>query len=263
MKKSNKVSLFYILSSVALLLVLIFGGVYGIYVSVGLNFMKQSVANVAGAPGSASNVSIGGTVNFEYSMVGVIFLSIALVVLSIFDLVSLIRQIVLFKQFKVVRESVIEKGIEKKVKSKKSVVFFAILLDVISIVVGVVGLFINSRSFVGNNYAWLFYVIDILIVVLALASLILLIIKLRSFKKSISEIQQERAKREKDKQASDERISKTIKVSDYDIDDFEYKLLKLKSMKNSKVITPEEYKVLRAKLLKENNFLSKSLKKEK
>lgn len=262
MKKSNKITFFYILSSMSLLLVLIFGGVYGIYVSVGLSFMKQSVSNVSGVPGGASNVSIGGTVNFEYSMIGVIFLSIALVVLAIFDLVSLIRQIVLFKQFKAVRESALEKGLEKKVKSKKSVIFFAILVDVVSLVLGVIGIFINSRSFVGNNYAWLFYLIDAIIVVLSVASIVLLVIKLRSFKKSISEIQKDRAKREKDKKEPEEKVAKTFKVSEYDIDDFEYKLLKLKNMKNSKVISPEEYKSLRAKLLKENNFLQKTTKKE-
>ena len=261
MEKSNKVSLFYVLSSLSLFFILIFGGMYGIYISVGMSFMKQSVANVEGIPGAASNVSIGGTVNFEYSMVGVIFLSIALVVLSIFDLVSLIRQIVLFKQFKAVRESAIEKGIEKKVKSKKSVIAFAIIVDIVSVILGVVGILINSRSFAGNNYAWLFYMIDILIIILALASIVFLIVKLRYFKKSISEIQNERTKREKTQKDSQEKISKTIKVSDYDIDDFEYKLLKLKSMKNSKVITPEEYKNLRSKLLKENNFISKSTKK--
>ena len=263
MKKSNKLSLFYILSSVSLLLVLIFGGVYGIYVSVGLSFVRQSASNMTGVPsGSASNVSIGGSVNFEYSMVGVIILSIALVVLAIFDLVSLIRQIILFKQFKAVRESAFEKGIEKKVKSKGAVVFLAIAIDVISIVLGVIGLFINGRSFVGNNLAWLFYLIDIFIIIFALISMILLIVKLRSFKKSVNEIKKEREEKQKEKKDSDSKSQKSFKVTNYDIDEFEYKLLKLKHMKNTKVISQEEYKSLRDKLLKENNLKQEISKKE-
>ena len=253
MKKSNKLSLFYILSSISLLLVLIFGGVYGIYVSVGMSFVRQSASNLTGVPsGSASNVSIGGSVNFEYSMVGIIILSMALVVLAIFDLVSLIRQIILFKQFKAVRESSIEKGIEKKVKSKGAVVFLAIAIDVISIILGVIGLFINGRSFVGNNLAWLFYLIDIFIIIFALVSMVLLIVKLRSFKKSVDEIKKGRI--EKEKISDNSKNQKSFKVTNYDIDEFEYKLLKLKHMKNTKVISQEEYKSLRDRLLKDNNF---------
>ena len=96
MKKSNKISFFYIATSLTLLLVLIFGGVYGIYVSVGLSFIRQSADNISGIENAASNVSFGGTVNFNYSMVGIIILSVALIILAIFDLISLIRQIVLF-----------------------------------------------------------------------------------------------------------------------------------------------------------------------
>ena len=262
MEKSNKITLFYVLSSLSLFFILIFGGMYGIYISVGMSFVRQTAMNVAGAPSGASNVSFGGSVNFEYSMVGVIFLSIALIVLSIFDLVSLIRQIVLFKQFKAVRESAIEKGVEKKVKSKKSVVALAIIIDIVSVVLGVIGIFVNAKSFVESSYAWLFYMIDILIIVLAIASIVLLVVKLRSFKKSLSEIQNGRTKKRRTQNDVQEKESKTIKVSDYDIDDFEYKLLKLKSMKNSKTITPEEYKTMRTKLLKENNILPKVSKKE-
>lgn len=260
MKKSKKLSVFYILSSLSLLLVLVFGGVYGIYVSVGLNFVRQSASNLNGVPvGGASNVSFGGSVNFEYSMTGVIILSMALVVLAVFDFVSLIRQIVLFKQFKIVRESAFEKGIEKKVKSKGSIIFFAVLVDILSIVLGVIGIFINSKSFAGNNYAWLFYLIDISIIILALASIVLLIIKLKSFKKSLAEIEVQRKNKEKE---NNQKQMKSIKVSNYDIDDFEYKLLKLKHMKNSRVISQEEYKTLRDKLLKENSLMNQKSKTE-
>ena len=88
MKKSNKISVFYFLSSVLLLLFLVFGGVYGIYVSVGLNFIKGNALNVADRVGTASNVSFGGSVNFESSMIGVIILSITLVVLAVFDIIT-------------------------------------------------------------------------------------------------------------------------------------------------------------------------------
>lgn len=254
MKKSNKVSIFYALSSLSLLLVLIVGGIYGIYVSVGLNFARQNMANVAGNPaGGATNVSFGGTVNFETSMVGVIILSMALIVLAIFDLVSLIRQIVLFKQFKMIRESSIEKTVEKKVKSKGVVIFFAILIDLISIALGVVGLFINGKSFIGNNLAWLFYLIDAFIILFALASMILLIIKLKKHKNIMAE---KKAVSLESKQKQDRQDdSKKYKVTNYDVDEFEYKLLKLKHLKTSKIISSEEYKSLRDKLLKENNLM--------
>ena len=99
MKKSNKISIIYILSSMLLLGTMIFGGIYGVYISVGLNFVRSSVSNVTsgGAAGGASNVAFGGTVNFESSMTGIIILSIILIILSIFDIISLIRKIVLFK----------------------------------------------------------------------------------------------------------------------------------------------------------------------
>lgn len=251
MKKSNKVSIFYVLSSLSLLLVLIAGGVYGIYVSVGLSFVNNSMQNVVGVPaGAASNVSIGGTINFEYSMVGIIILSIALIVLAIFDVVSLIRQVVLFKQFKVIKNSSFEKQVEQKVKSKGAVVFFAVLIDLLSIAVGVVGIFINSRSFVGTNLAWLFYLIDAFIILLALMSMIFLIMKLRAAKKNIEESHIQLKQR-----ASDEHDDSTLsKSKDYDIDEIEYKLLKLKHLKNSKIISNEEYKGLRDELLGQMNI---------
>lgn len=246
MKKSNKVSLFYILSAISLLLVLMFGGIYGIYVSVGLNFVKNSVAVLPeGSAGVASNVSFGGTVNFEYSMIGVIILSIALVVISIFEFVSLIRQIILFKQFKVIRNSMIETAVEEKVKSKKSVIFFAILLDIISFVVGIIGIFINSRSFVGNRFAWIFYLIDAMIILLSLTSMVLFIVKLRNNKKMMEdkcEIKKSDLEKESDNHQS-------LKSSKYNIDDLEYKLLKLKHLKTSKIISDDEYKSFRERLI--------------
>lgn len=262
MKKSNKISLFYILSSISLLLVLVFGGIYGIYVSVGLNFASQNMANVAGVPnGGATNVSIGGTVNFEYSMVGVIILSLALIVVAIFDIVSLIRQIILFKQFKVIQESSFEKAIEKKVKSKGKIVFFAIIIDLISLALGIVGVFINSRSFASNNYAWLFYLIDAFIIIFALASMILLIIKLRNHKKFMENKRQ--VSLENRQKKSNEEKQKNYKLEGYDLDEVEYKLLKLKHMKNTKVISQDEYKSLREKLLKENNLKTDNSNNEK
>ena len=244
MKKSNKVSIFYVFSSLALLLVLIGGGVYGIYISVGLSFVNNSMQNVVGLPaGAASNVSIGGTINFEYSMVGIIILSIVLIVLAIFDVVSLIRQIVLFKQFKAINNSAFEKQIEHKVKSKGAVVFFAILIDLLSVAVGVVGIFINSRSFVGTNLAWLFYLIDALIILFAIVSMILLIMKLRSAKKNSNDFEN------KKNNYVEYKNSDIQNKKDYDIDKIEYKLLKLKHLKNSKIISSEEYKSIRDELL--------------
>ena len=85
MKKSNKISVIYVCCSLLLLGALLFGGVYGIYVSVGLSFMRSSVSNVTEGVQNmgVNNVSYGGSVNFSSSMVGVIILSIVLIVLAI------------------------------------------------------------------------------------------------------------------------------------------------------------------------------------
>lgn len=256
MKKSNKISVFYIITSLTLLLILIFGGVYGIYVSVGLSFIRQSAENVAGGiEGSASNVSFGGTVNFDYSMTGIIILSIALVILAIFDLISLIRQIVLFKQFKMVKNSAFEKGVEKKVKSKGIVIFFAVLVDLLSVTLGIVGIFLNGRSFAGHNMAWLFYVVDILIVILSIMSIVFLIMKLKAVKGD-AQVSKKRIliKNENDTE-SKESNSKPEKNKSYDIDEFEYKLLKLKNLKNSKVLTKDEYERIRSNIMKDSKLL--------
>ena len=113
MKKSNRLSVFYILSSLTLFLVLIAGGVYGVYVSVGMNYMGTAMSGIAETTGTVSNVAFGG-VNGQAkpTMSGIVFLSIILIVISILDLISLIKQIIFFKQFKVVRESSIEEKIE-------------------------------------------------------------------------------------------------------------------------------------------------------
>lgn len=254
MKKSNKISFLYIATSLTLLLVLIFGGVYGIYVSVGLSFIRQSANNFAGVENAASNVSFGGTVNFNYSMVGIIILSVALIVLAIFDLVSLIRQIVLFKQFKVVKNSSIEKGIEKKIKSKGIVIFFAVLVDLLSITLGIVGIFLNGRSFTGNNYAWIFYVIDILIIILSVMSIVFLIMKLRALKINNSNGTKRTLIKNVQSVEDKDSVSKATK-NKYDIDEFEYKLLKLKNLKNSKVLTKDEYERIRSNIMKDSKLL--------
>ncbi len=251
MKKSNKVSVFYILSSISLLLVLVFGGIYGIYVSVGLNFVRSSVSNVADTANNfASNVSYGGTVNFESSMTGVIILSIILIVLAVLDFISLIKQITLFKQFKMVRESKFEQEIESKVKSKSSIIFFAVLIDLISIAVGVAGVFVNMRSFVGNNISWVLYVIDGFVSLLALVSLVLLIFKLKGRKKDESNIHYQSASKSKSNNGVDENSHENeYKIGKIDVDEIEYKLIKLKNLKNNKMISADEYKKLHDHLL--------------
>lgn len=264
MKKSNKISLFYVITSLTLLLILVFGGVYGIYVSVGLSFIRKSAESVTGmgGMGSASNVSFGGTVNFEYSMVGIIVLSIALIILSIFDLVSLIRQIVLFKQFKIVRTSKLEQNVEQKIKSKSSVIFFAVLVDLVSVVLGVIGIFLNGKSFAGNNYAWIFYVIDVLIIILSIMSIVFLIMKIRAFKGNTINLKQKepdnknlRANNISNASHQENEIKGSVEKKSYDIDDFEYKLLKLKNLKNSKIITKDEYENIRKNIVKDSKLL--------
>ncbi len=253
MKTSNKISFFYIATSLTLLLVLIFGGVYGIYVSVGLSFIRQSAESVAGVNNAASNVSFGGTVNFDYSMVGIIILSIALIIVAIFDLISLIRQIVLFKQFKMIKNSSIEKGVEKKVKSKGVVIFLAVLVDLISITLGIIGICLNGRSFAGHKYAWLFYIIDISIIILSIMSIVFLVMKLRGLKTNNKEENKKVViKTEND---DNKEFKPKLYKNKYDIDEFEYKLLKLKNLKNSKVLTKDEYEKIRNNIMKDSKLL--------
>lgn len=251
MKKSNKVSVFYVLCSFVLFASLIFGGCYGIYLSVGLNFVRSSVSNITeGVKGEAQNVSYGGSVNFQPSMTGVIILSIVLIVLAIFDIVSIIKQIVLFKQFKMIKDSKIEQKIEKKTKSKGAVVFFAIVVDLLSLAAGVAGIFINARCFTSGNFVWIMYAVDALVSLFAVVSIVLLIIKLKQVKKNNDNKDNKNLSvKEENKQTG--ISSKDVKLLDMnvikDIDDLENKLLKLKYLKTTKLISPEEYQKLREK----------------
>ena len=149
MKKSNKLTLFYVISSISLFLVLLLGGIYGVYVSVGLNFVRlNSMPNeIVGGNNGLSNVSFGGSVNYSPSMVGVIFLSIILIVIAVFDFITLIKQVIFFKQFKAVKNSNLTRKIESKTPSKGSVIFWTFFVDILSLIAGVVGLFINNKSF--------------------------------------------------------------------------------------------------------------------
>lgn len=252
MKKSKKLTVFYCLASIALFLSLLIGGGYGIYVSVGLNFARSSVPNIA-ENGMASNVSITGNMNYTPSMTGVIILSVILIILAIFDFVSMIKQIVFFKQFKIIKNSKFEKNIEKKTKSKGSVIFWTILIDLLSLAAGVAGIFINNRSFAGkSNFSWVFYAVDIAVSVLALLSIILLIAKLKT-KSKLGEKGSEKTKRASSTQSG----RKNYRVSAGDINQMEYNLVKLEALKKSKMVSVDEYKKLRKQVLKfgflENN----------
>lgn len=248
MKKSNKVSVFYIISSVCLFLVLVFGGVYGIYVSAGINFVGSTINNVGQGAGTASNVAIGGTVASKPSMSGIIILSIVLIVIAVFDLIALIKQIVFFKQFKAIKESAIEQKIERKVKSKGSVVAFAVIIDVASIAAGVFGVFLNMRSFVRNGILWILYLIDGVIIFLAVVSFVLLIAKLKHVK-HLKSSNNDVFKNKYDKNVSNNQKCSETKQEKLDIDDVEYKLIKLKIMKSAKLINEEEFKQLRQKII--------------
>ncbi len=258
MKKSKKVSVFYIISCLLLFTGLVFGGCYGVYLSVGLKFVRSSVSNFTEgmSAGDARNVSVGGSVNYSTSMVGVIILSIALIVLSIFDFVYLIKQVTFFKQFKPVAESGIVKKVEKKIKSRGKVIFFVFLIDILSLATGVAGIFVNSKSFTSGNFVWIMYVVDGLIALFSLASIVLLIIKLKQAKKLKEEQDkhlQESEKAEKNKaDANEEReIDKHLFAENFSntgsIDELENKLIKLKYLKSAKLISPEEYEKLREK----------------
>ncbi len=250
MKKSNKISVFYFLSSTFLLLSLIFSGAYGIYLSVGLKFVNGNAINVADTAGRASNVSFGGSVNFESSMFGIVILSIILIVLGVFDIVSLFKQIVFFKQFKAVKNSAIEQVVEKKTKSKKSVIIIVFIIDILSVVAGIVGLFLNAKTFSGINNIWILYLVDGFVSLFALMSLVLLILKLNKLKQ-YSNNDFKRLDVDKKKipilLADNEEGDK--EKDNFDIDKIEYSLLKLKYLKSNKFINGEEFESLRKKIV--------------
>ena len=251
MKKSNKTSFLYIFSSVSLLLALLFGGCYGIYMSVGLSFVRQGVSNITN--GGANNVSFGGTVNFQSSMIGVIILSVALIVIAIIDFISLIKQLVFFKQFAVIRDSNLVKNIERKNKDKGKIVFFAFVIDILSFVAGIIGIFINIRTFPAGNMTWIIYVVDGLISLLAVTSVVLLIVKLKRLKSLDDESSNKKTESQKKQQ---KEIHDEIKreKSELDLNDIEYKLLKLKQLKNTRIITKDEYDGLRQNIIRKDDF---------
>lgn len=253
MKKSNKLSLFYVLVTIGLFFALVGGGVYGVYISVGLNFAKSSIPNIA-SPREASNVALQSTVNYTPSMTGIIILSVVLILLAVFDFITMIKQIVFFKQFRLIGQSKIEKKIESNTKSKSSVIFWAFFIDIISFIAGIVGLFINSSSFAGkSNYSWVFYTVDILVSVLALLSIILLIAKLKARNTSGENIKSPNRNRAISSNKTTPKSNSGIEAKD--INQLEYNLIKLESMRRSKLVSDEEYKKIRKKILilKKNN----------
>ena len=250
MKKSNKLTVFYVISSVSLFLVLLLGGIYGVYVSVGLNFVRSnSVPNeIAGGNNGLANVSFGGSVNYSPSMVGVIFLSIILIVIAVFDFITLIKQVIFFKQFKAIERSSLTKKVESKTPSKGSVIFWTFVVDILSLVAGISGLFINNRSFAyGNEMSWLFYLVDGLVSVLSLVSIILLIAKLKN--KATEKRLSQNPKQKNVFQNSENKNKKKKKVDSNEIAQMEYNLMKLESMKKGKIVTDDEYKKLRKQIL--------------
>lgn len=247
MKKSNKLSIFYVLTVLALFFTLIGGGVYGIYISVGLNFAKSSVPNIAGS-GEINNVALQSTVNYTPSMTGIIILSIILIILAIFDFVIMIKQVVFFKQFKIVKDSKLERKIETKTKSKNSVIFWTFFFDIISFITGIVGLFINNRSFAGrSNYSWVFYAVDILVSIFSLFSIILLISKLKNRNNTSRKDAKMPSTRANKIDNLEQRESLSMDAKD--INQMEYNLIKLEAMKRSKLVSEDEYKKIRRKIL--------------
>lgn len=260
MKKSNKITMVYVSSSLLLFLTLLCGGVYGIYLSVGLSFMRSTASPPAdiidGAPGYVSNVSYGATANFQPSMTGVIILSAILIFISIAYFVSLIKQLIFFKQYKLIRESGIEHFVERKIKSKSSVIFFACLINVVSFLAGVAGIFVNLNSFIDGGLSWILYVIDGLVAVLAVVSFVLLIKKVQMNKKNKENNESMGSQHKSDKNRltilginANEHKEGYEEDKNLKIDSVEYILLKLKSMKESKIISSDEYDYLREKMV--------------
>ncbi len=255
MKKSNKITAIYVASSILLFLALLGGGIYGIYLSVGISFMRTNVAMPADFEGGATNVSYAATANFQPSMMGIIILSAALILLSIFYFISLIKQVIFFRQFKLVRESKIQKIIENRVKSKSTVVFFAFVINLLSLIAGVCGIFVNTTSFLETGLSWVLYLIDGFVIIFSVTSFVLLIIKLKMRKKIQEELSNEvEFDDENDDIKDNKNEKKDKKIQPFDIKNFdevdliEYILLKLKNMKDGKIISENEYVFLRTKL---------------
>ena len=240
MKKSNKITFFYMASIVLLFLSLLGGGVYGLYISIGLSYMRTSVSNITDTTGGLSQVGYNNFVNGA-SMIGVIVLSGVLILLAVFDFICLIKQIILFKQFKVVKNSLLEKKVEKKVKSKASVVAFAVIIDFLSLLAGIFGIIFNSRSLVNGNLIWVLYAIDVLVSVLAVISFILLIAKLRQLKKHGFE--------KNKKYQKDNFDETTMRYNNLNVNQLENDLIKLKHLRSSKMITKDEFDDMRNMIL--------------
>lgn len=255
MKRSNKITAFYVLCSVSLFLILLVGGGYGIYVSVGMNFLNNMMSNVANvAEGDVQNVATVDETNVNASFSGIIILSAILIIISVFYMISLIKQLVFFKQFKIIRESGLEHLIEDKVKSKSAVIFFACLINVLSLLAGIAGIFVNISSLAGAAMSWVLYIVDGLVAVLSVMSLVLLTKKVKGDKpdKNVKN-----KKNSKDDFDNYQKIETNKKLDDTEIflasesdnvDNIEYVLLKLKNMKECKVISNDEYDYLREKM---------------
>lgn len=255
MKKSNKITAIYVLCSVSLYLVLLFGGGYGVYVSVGMNFLNNMMSNVANvAEGDVQNVATVDEVNGNASFSGIIILSVILIVISVFYLISLIKQLIFFKQFKIIRESGLEHMIEDKVKSKSSVIFFACVINVLAFFTGIAGVFVNINSLAGAGMSWILYVIDGLVAVLSVVSLVLLIKKVRADKQNrevgdkTKQTPKNKSSKNKDNNDENEINSDLFLPNNSNVDSVEYILLKLKNMKECKVISNEEFDYLREKM---------------
>ena len=125
---------------------------------------------------------------------------------------------------------------------------FAVIIDVASIAAGVFGVFLNMRSFVRNGILWILYLIDGVIIFLAVLSFVLLIAKLKHVK-HLKSSNNDVFKNKHDKNVSNNQKCGETKQEKLDIDDVEYKLIKLKIMKSAKLINEEEFKQLRQKII--------------
>ena len=94
--------------------------------------------------------------------------------------------------------------------------------------------------------SWVFYAVDISVVLLALVSLVLLCLKLKQVKKI-----KEKLHKIKDIKSNenDNGLVEEFKINLFDIDNLEYLLLKLRYLKSSRLISCEEYNDLRMKLM--------------
>lgn len=228
MKKSKKITIFYAISSLALFLILAGGGAYGLYLSVGVNYINSTGFSSVLPRTYARNQNITNTITGSGVGglgIGTIILSCVLILLALLDVFALIKQIIYFKKINS------SNGLGRN-KIKATPIIFAFVIDVLSLVVSVWGIVLGFQGYAGNGFSWIFYLINGLIGLFAVISMVLLVMKLKQ--KSTK---------------AENQFCELLGDKEFSIDRLEYELIKLKHLKSSKIISADECEMLRSAII--------------